>query len=365
MNLEARSEEIFKNPDLLRRIGDFVPCPIGISWGDPNQEEIIYLNEAFKEQLGYTYEDIPNANVWFHTVYPDPVYREVVITNWYAEVDKARAAGRDFVTVIARVRLKNGTERWYEIKGSLWEKYFIASYNDIDEVYRQREELQRRNDFKDRVLSVLTHDLRTPLAQLGALAEFMLITELREEEKLAFSQRIINEVKSVSDFINNTAHWASANFGDIDIKKEFFDAAELFREIMVYYGAMAQTKNVNLSVDVKTPSLLSTDKEVLRIILRNLISNAVKFTPPGKNVIISGRLDGSKFRFLVEDEGMGIDPDHLRDLREGRLSSRLGTIREKGLGIGLSICFDMAKRLDAFLDFESEPEKGTKAILLV
>lgn len=365
MSGEGRAAEIFQNPDLLRKIGDFIPCPFGISSGDPSNEDILYLNLAFQEQIGYSYLDLPIAKEWFQTLYPDPEYRQKVLNDWYQEMEKAKALGRETVTFTARLRLKNGTDKWFEISGSVMGTYYVFAFKDIDEVYRKREELQRRNDFKDKILSVLTHDLRTPLAQLGALAELLQVTELSSEDKDSFSRKIINEIKSVSDFINNTAHWASANFGYLNINKESFDANELFQEMLEFYGAVAKNKKVGLSLDMSPPCLLSTDKEVLRIILRNLISNAVKFTPPGKNVTVTGGPDNGNFRFLVEDEGAGIDPDHLRDLKEGRLSSKLGTTREKGLGIGLSICFDLAKRLDAKLEFETGPIRGTRAILSV
>ncbi|WP_167882257.1 PAS domain-containing sensor histidine kinase [Leptospira langatensis] len=353
------------HPDLLRKIGDFVPCPFVFSSGEAGSEELLYLNRAFLDQIGYDYEDLSNVQDWFLLAYPDPEYRESKRTDWYSMIKEAKEGGKDTVFVTTQIRLKSGEDKWYEIKCSMWENYFVVAFIDIDEVYRQREELQRRNDFKDRVLSVLTHDLRGPLTQVGSLAELMLITDIAPEDKELFSKKIINELKSVTDFINNTAHWASANFGYLNIKKELFNAEELFSELVSFYGAIAQMKKVGLSLQVKPPSLISTDKEIVKIILRNLISNALKFTPPGKNVIITAGLQDEKFKFQVEDEGMGIDPEHLKDLREGRLSSRLGTIRERGLGIGLSICFDMAKRLDAFLDFESEPSKGTRAILLV
>ncbi|TGK06867.1 PAS domain-containing sensor histidine kinase [Leptospira semungkisensis] len=365
MNLQDNSSDVLNHPDILRKIGDFVPCPFGLSFGEPGQEEVLYLNRAFLDQIGYQYEEITNAQDWFLLAFPDPEYRKKVMDEWYTKVRAAKKEGLDSVFVTVKIRLKNGQDKWFEVKSSLWDNYFVVAFMDIDEVYRQREELQRRNDFKDRVLSVLTHDLRTPLTQVGSLAELMLITDIAPEDKELFAKKIISELKSVTDFINNTAHWASANFGYLNIKKELFDAGELFTEIVSFYGAMAQTKKIGFSLQVKPPSLLSTDKEVLSIILRNLISNALKFTPPGKNVMVTAGLQDEKFKFQVEDQGMGIDPDHLRDLREGRLSSRLGTIRERGLGIGLSICFDMAKRLDAFLDFESEPSKGTRAILLV
>lgn len=365
MKRENRVAEIFQDEELLRKIIDFIPCPFGISQGEPVDEDILYLNRAFREELGYGYSELPTAREWFNTLYPDPEYRQKVLKDWYDKVEKVRQGGGESVTAIAKLRLKNGEDKWFEINASLLDKYFVVAFKDIDEVYKKKEELQRRNDFKDRILSVLTHDLRAPLAQLGALAELMSVADFSPEQMDGFCKKITNEVKSVSDFINNTAHWASANFGYLNIRKESFDAGELFDEMIKYYGAVAETKNVNLSLNVKPPSVLSTDKEVLRIILRNLISNAVKFTPPGKNVKVTGNSDGSAFRFLVEDEGMGIDPEHLKELKEGRLSSRLGTTREKGLGIGLSICFDMAKRLDARLDFESEPAKGTRAILLV
>ncbi|TGL60759.1 sensor histidine kinase [Leptospira sarikeiensis] len=365
MNTQDRSQEIFNNPELLRKLGDFIPCPLGLSHGTPGNGDVIYLNRSFLEQIGYNYEDIPNGERWFEAALPDPVYREEFLREWKGRVLKAKEEGRDFATMTVRIRLKNGQDKWFEIKGSAWENYLLVAFLDIDEVYNQREELQRRSDFKDRVLSVLTHDLRTPLAQVSALAELIATTDIDPSEREMFAKKIVNELKSVGHFINNTAHWASANFGYLNIKKEAFDPKELFLEMSSFYGAIAETKKVNLTVEVSSPTIVISDKEILSIILRNLISNAVKFTPPGKKVIVRAHSEDQKYRFSIQDEGGGIDPDHLRDLKEGRLSSKLGTVREKGLGIGLSICFDMAKRLDAFLDFESEPAIGTRAILLV
>ncbi len=229
----------------------------------------------------------------------------------------------------------------------------------IEELRVQRNALQRANEEKTRFLAATSHDLAQPLhAQgfyLAALRE-----KLKGAEQLALLSKIEASWRGLGNLLDGLIDVSRLDAGVIVPELRPLDAGALVRRIGDEFAAAAADRGIAVEVEA-TEALVRSDALLLTRILRNLVSNAVKFTSTGGTVRIAAKLEDRKVTLAVEDTGCGIAPEKLDIVFDEYV--QLGNPerdREKGLGLGLSIVRRLLRLLDLPLEFTSEPGHGTK-----
>lgn len=223
-------------------------------------------------------------------------------------------------------------------------------------------------DLRDRILTVLAHDVRGPLAILqDGLGYYQERFDYQPPKKIRqFMRQAKDQTGQMLHLLSQLLEWARSQTKDLRPRHRPVALGEVVEDILQGIGPMAQEKFVGIDLRQKDPPEVWTDENMLRAILRNLLGNALKFSPQGSTILIEvvEVEDGSAVEVRVRDEGMGISAEDQRRLLHGEsVAIRQGTNREKGTGFGFLLCMHFAKLIQAQLDLDSKEGDGTTAIL--
>jgi len=236
----------------------------------------------------------------------------------------------------------------------------LALYAELD---TQAEHLRQASDLKSRFLSYMSHEFRTPLGSILSITG--LLTDELDGPLSAEQHRqvtfISTATRELSDMVDDLLDLAKIEAGRITISPAWFDMLDLFAALRGMFRPIVDASAVDLIFEehANLPRLYTDDKKLAQI-LRNFISNALKFTSQGE-VRISARLEGDdSIRFAVSDTGIGIAPELLGTLFEdfAQVDSPLQK-RLRGTGLGLSLCKRFAELLGGYVGVESEPGVGS------
>lgn len=209
------------------------------------------------------------------------------------------------------------------------------------ELNKSKDELTDLNQKKDFIFSILSHDLRAPLTTLegflGLLVEHY--EQMSPKEIKAHATAIKNSVGKSLDLIDNTLFWSLSQMGNVNYNPLVVSVDELFEKVKGLYSLTAKKKSINLSFEAENDLLIKADENMAYIILRNLVSNALKFTPKNKKVNVKAYKEKSFVAIEIEDEGVGLTPEAIEKLFDTKPNfSKRGTSNEKGAGLGLVLC---------------------------
>lgn len=238
----------------------------------------------------------------------------------------------------------------------------VALYAELDE---KAEHLRRADEMKSRFLSNMSHEFRTPLSSIRALATLLLNRvdgELTSEQEKQVSFILQGSV-SLNDMVNDLLDIAKIEAGKVDVRAEEFEVGEMFRALRGMLRPLLDDGDAVALVFDEPPAgmTMNTDEGKVSQILRNFISNALKFTERGEIVVHAEALpDEGCVRFSVSDTGVGIDSEHLQIIFEefGQVANHLQA-KTKGTGLGLSLCRNLATLLNGSVRVESTPGTGS------
>lgn len=345
--------------DFLERILDFLPYPFILSELKAGTYRNFYLNRKFYQEIGYGLEEIPTIDAWFLHAYPDEKYRQEVMSGWSIKLAAAQEAREDAVMMKVLIQTKLNGMRWYEVKASIIDNMQVVAFVNIHEEVLQQQELKKLNENKNQVLSVLTHDLRSPIQSLQGIMKLAFRDDLSQAEFIKLLRDLHERSRNILDLLDTTLLWAKSNFNTIQFKRIPVDVKQIAQQVLLAYDNFVQIKQLHVALNVSEDRPIS-DPDIVNIVLRNLISNAIKFTPMGGRIEIRGAERNGVYELVVQDSGIGMDPEVVRKvMAETGISSR-GTLNEHGIGIGISLCLQLLSRINGVLSIESEPGQGTR-----
>ena len=232
----------------------------------------------------------------------------------------------------------------------------IVKWVKID---RLREQLEGSLRFKNRVLSVIAHDLKNPVASVAQFSD-LLATKPELSAKPEIMKALHESSQAAVSLLDNLLFWGRSQSDDLSVHPTHFEMGVLIREVNSLLGHMALQKKIELNIQMTSHTKVYADKAQVNIIVRNLISNAIKFTPSGGKVEVKSIVEGDVVRITVSDTGIGIKTDLLEQFRdEGRLGTSPGTDREIGTGLGLQLVSELVSLNKGILDVKSIPRKGS------
>ncbi len=237
--------------------------------------------------------------------------------------------------------------------------------SDHEALQNDYNNLIKKNEIKDKLIPMIAHDIRSPLATLQntlALTRDNIISP-EEFQQLSFS--LEGDVFNLSGMLENMLLWAREQMFEIKINKVKFDLSETFKEVILMYRNNLVAKNITLHNYMPQNLDVVSDKEIIAVVVRNLFSNAVKFTATGKNIYISQIFFNGKAYISIKDEGKGIPPETLEKLKTKQHTTSRGTANEKGTGLGLMFSSEMLNKLNEVFDITSYPDKGTSVTFSV
>lgn len=229
------------------------------------------------------------------------------------------------------------------------------------EIKKHREELQKLNITKDKLFSIIGHDLRGFFFNMLGAAEILQkdfkTQSIEDNEK--FIEIIYRSGKSAYSVLENLLDWARNQLGKLEYVPEEIVIREQVDEVVEFLSAPVFQKKIHIGIEVPSYIRIFADKYMLNTILRNLISNAIKFTPNEGTINLSARLIDMNVEFSVCDSGVGIETDRQKSMFEISIGhTTYGTEGEKGTGIGLVLCRELVEKCGGRIWVISEIGKG-------
>ncbi|APQ17638.1 sensor histidine kinase [Maribacter hydrothermalis] len=231
-----------------------------------------------------------------------------------------------------------------------------------EDLINQNEELEKINKLKNKLFSLLTHDVRGPLNNVNSIIE-MIESQLEESELKVILKKLKNEVNDRVSMINVLLEWSYKQLEGVTLNKKLCDLEVLFKSIKKEFKRMADDKAIEIELDITCRELV-IDENMLKVMLRNLTSNAIKFSEKGQKIILSSQCTSNIVELRVKDFGLGMNANWDNTSKNKNSPSvREGTHGEKGTGFGLMITKDFAEMNNGEVLCKSEPNRGTEFIL--
>jgi len=223
-------------------------------------------------------------------------------------------------------------------------------------------ELHEMNVTKDKFFSIIAHDLKNPFNTLIGFSEVLKESiDSNDTEMIKDSANIINKTTiQTYNLLENLLEWSKSQSGKILFRPETMNLKDLCKEEFNVLNEMAKSKNIELKCNFTHDMVIKADRYMIRTVLRNLVSNAIKFTHKGGMVDVKGIVDNNHFEISVSDSGIGMSDEIIKKLFN--IDSDLvtvGTENEKGTGLGLILCKEFIEKHSGKIWVESKEGKGS------
>lgn len=229
-----------------------------------------------------------------------------------------------------------------------------------DQLQEQNEELERLNDSKNKLLSIISHDFRSPLSSLQGVINILNSHSMSAEEIKQVFDALSTKVQNTTNMLDNLLKWTRSQMQGIRIQPEHFTLLSLVEEVIDSLAIIAEKKGIRLLHTIAQPPKVYADLEMTRMVIRNLISNAIKFTQRNDTVTVEVEpQEDEKVLISVVDTGLGISPENKEKLFQLKDHTTYGTANEKGTGLGLILCKDFVEKNGGEIWAESEEGKGS------
>ncbi len=324
-------------------------------------------------KYGYSPESLigKNYHEWLNIVHPED------IGNIPEKNERVFEIGHNIQSAEYRIVSPDHAIRWvYDLTGAVRgnnadtvEEFFGYILDITDrkvveiELLRREMQLRQANATKNKFFSIIAHDLRGPFSSLMGSAELLytFYDRFDDEKKIKQARTIYTAASQVNNLLDNLLEWSISQAGNIVINQERVNAKQVVDEIINLLNITAETKGIELRSSTSEKHEIFCDKNMFQTIIRNLVSNAIKFTSAGGYVEVSSRHNGDLIEFCVKDTGTGIPEDIVKQLFDPEVNfSTVGTAKETGTGLGLLLCREFVERNEGNIWVESELEKGSR-----
>ncbi|MCX7908903.1 MAG: PAS domain-containing sensor histidine kinase [Ignavibacteria bacterium] len=249
------------------------------------------------------------------------------------------------------------------LEEALFEKNLL-----LHELTITKEKLEESNKEKDKLFSIIAHDIKSPFSGFLGIANMLSsdIESFSREELIKIAKSLKETAENVYKLIENLLEWSKIQMGLIPFNPDRFNIYYLVEQIYQLQKVNIERKQINFQNQVPMDLVAVFDWNMLSTVFRNLISNAIKFTPRGGYVTVKANLDEERLLISVEDTGIGIPESMLSEVfKVGAKTSRLGTEGEPSTGLGLILCKEYVERHNGKIWVESEVGKGTKFYITI
>ncbi len=363
------SRKIFRQQAELRALLDNIPY---LAWMKDRKGRYIAVNQAFGRNSGYKIEEIIGKDDF--DLWPPEKARRIR----QEDIEIMEQGSKSLLEVESDIF---DSKRWYEIfrtpifgeeeqvLGTVGLAQDITGRKNAELSLRESEQILKKiSDVKDKLLSVIAHDLRAPVTSLATLLQLLVSHEriLSEDEKDRYLLSLRDETENMLGLLDNLIKWAKRQQNGIVVTIDSVPLLELIDLNLKYCRHRADYKSISIVNKLSGEETVQADRDLLSAVIRNVLSNAVKFTSPGGSITICGKKENGCFELRVSDTGEGIPEDKL-DLifQENIHYSTKGTGNERGAGIGLALSRAFMENMRGTLSIESRLKRGTTVYIRI
>jgi signal transduction histidine kinase len=238
------------------------------------------------------------------------------------------------------------------------------------DLHQANEELRALNNLKDKLFSIISHDLKVPLVSLNVLLEVMnrLQENINPEQFKTYSLKVQSYIKNVMDLMENLLEWSLSQMNRVHLEIVEFEVDEILSRNFELYKIIAGQKNIRLELECSDHQnlIVKTDRNLLDSVVRNLLGNAVKYTKPGGKVKLTREVYGNFLKLSISDTGIGIAAGKLEKLFEpNQFYNTKGTANERGVGLGLKLCKYFTEKMNGEITVQSTEGEGSEFLVQI
>jgi len=243
---------------------------------------------------------------------------------------------------------------------------FVYSYRQKNRIIKvltiQKREIDELNSTKDKLFSILAHDLKNPISSVIGLAELMkdASVSLSESKRLQLVSNLYEVGVSSNRILDEVLSWSQIQANQVIVESQEINLKELVERVVTNQQPIAEVKNISINYSVNTDVPIQSDYNIVSTVLRNLIANAIKYSYANAEILVSVDAITDFVELSVKDNGVGMSNDLKASLLNSiNIQSTLGTSNEKGSGLGLVICRELVSKIGGSLLVDSEVGKGS------
>ena len=354
-----------KYRDLFEKSGDAILIINNGKFIDCNQATVKMLRYNNKNQLLKTHpselspEVQPDGKSSLEKA--DEMMRTALEKGSYRfEWNHKKADGEVFPVEVLLTALNTDDEN--KILYTVWRDITVRKKAEL-QLAKYAEELKALNSIRDKFFSIISHDLRGPFQGFLGATSFLVseIDSLSKEEIKEIGEALNSSLHKQLDLLNTLLDWSRLQTGDFLVKSETVLLKNIINDVIQPFELLASQKRIELLNTVNDDISVFADKNMLCLVIRNLISNGIKFTKENGSVQVSAISKEKFVEITVEDNGVGISQDDIKKLfRMDYYYSTEGTLNESGTGMGLLLCKEIVDKYNGTIWVESELDKGSK-----
>ena len=345
--------ELFHARSLFENFMQNSPLP---AWVTDEDGVMQYMNPNYFTVTGFSRKDTGKT---IYELFPKANAQQYAIHN--ADVLRTKTA----ITVIEQANDSEGNPITYlntKFPLHFSGKQMVAGWGiNISKQINAQDELRKANDFKLTVLSVISHDLRSPLSATGALTSMVADDSdlFTKENLLEFMNMIRSGNQKMLFLLDELLQWAQSKANRLNYAPQPVEIADIIYSSVDFLQQSLDEKNIKICYLLPTCARAYADADMLKTVVRNFLSNAIKFSPSGTTISVAVNCNDDTVNIGISDEGMGIDEKIKNLILEGNNNkSEYGTNGEKGIGLGLNICKDFIEANKGIMSIQNNSVKG-------
>lgn len=235
-----------------------------------------------------------------------------------------------------------------------------------NELLKINQELKEQSINKDKLFSILSHDIKSAMSGIKGLMQYIItdFEDISKNDVYNILQNIYNTTSKTCSFINDFLEWTKVQMKGFKVIKKDILLYDLILELYEYFNSEIISKNLKFNLNIDKNFVIYSDENIVRIIIRNILSNSIKFSYPNGEILINLNKRNNKPQLYIKDYGIGMDKKTLASLFDiEQIHSVPGTRNEQGSGLGLLLLKELADKANIKIFIESFPEYGTEIYL--
>lgn len=328
--------------------------------------QIINANPKSSQMTGYSYQKLLSCEL--EQLQPPSIKKQTQAHN-----EQLRKQGT--LRFESQLITAAGEKRIIEVSSSIIDRQAELVQSTIRDITQSKKAQKRLKESeqklkkavasKDKFFSIIAHDLKNPFQHILGFTELILkhLDAYPPEKTRQMLGMVHDSAQQTYELLQTLLQWARSQSGRIPFEPENILVNEICKENVKFLQGAAQEKNIALKAEICEQAQAYADANMIQTVLRNLITNAIKFTPENGNITVATRTQNDFVHVVVTDSGVGIPPDELKKLfKIDQSFSTPGTAGEKGTGLGLILCKEFVERNGGTIHAESTPGKGSRFI---
>lgn len=236
----------------------------------------------------------------------------------------------------------------------------LNSYNHQKQLTEKKaQEFKQLNTEKDKLLSIISHDLRGPLNSIQQYLSMLGGMELGSTERRALENHLLKTITNTQELVTNVLDWTKNQLGGHKIQLHRLALGQELQKPVELIRLIAQRKGITLETDIDNHIIVTADTDMLQLVIRNLLNNAIKFSHTGTLIILSAKAGEGLCTISIKDNGIGIPRERQQDIFTLNVKSTYGTSEERGSGLGLALCREFMQLQGGDISFSSIEGQGS------